>query len=133
MRRAVISARRGAKILSPDHCSADRHSLGARAEHGVCRRGDDDDGHDDGDDGDTGHCSAHCMWGDSGGSFGRKGRRRWWARIRADDECLVDATRISKEGLDECVTRFDVIPQKVHESRVAFHVERKKADLEMNI
>ena len=56
--------------------------------------------------------------------------RRWWARIWADDECFVDATCISKEGLDECVTRFDVILQKVHESRVAFHVERKKADLE---
>ena len=67
---------------------------------------------------------------ESGGSVGRQRRRRWWARIRADDECLVDATRVAEEGLDECVARFDVSFQKVHESWVAFQVEREEADLE---
>ena len=66
---------------------------------------------------------------ESGGSVGRQRRRRWWARIRADDECLVDATRVAEEGLDECVARFNVSLQKVHESWVAFQVEREEADL----
>ena len=66
---------------------------------------------------------------ESGGSVGRQRRRRWWARIRADDECLVDATRVAEEGLDECVARFNVSFQKVHESWVAFQVEREEADL----